>query len=355
MKLSVCLIVKDEERVLERCLRCAAQIADELIVVDTGSRDRSVEIARRFTDRVFLHPWQNSFAEARNVSFAQASGDYIMWLDADDVIPPEDIRRLLRLKEELPADTDVVYTTYREYSEDGIYDYILRERIFRRMPELRWVYDVHEVVVPRPEWKCLNMPEISVVHKKEHVNEPGRNMAIFERVLREGRELKPFEKVNLCKELTKSGRYEDAYALYGELRDLPAPDRYYAMFFVRDALLHLHRYEDCLRELEELNEKVIATAFSVYWQGLCLEALGRYDEARECYLRAQTIPEDPAAPVMQTTGYTDYFPLLRLAALSVREGDIDSALSYIETAGARYPKHPKWQTMRRRLLAWLEE
>ena len=351
MKLSVCLIVKDEEPVLERCLRCAEQIADELIVVDTGSRDRSVEIARRFTDRVFLHPWQNSFAEARNYSFDQASGDYIMWLDADDVILPEDIRRLLRLKEELPGDTDVVCTTYKNYSEDGIYDYILRDRIFRRMPELHWIHDVHEAVPIRPEWKSLDVPDVSIIHKKERVNEPGRNLAIFERVLREGRELSVSEKSHLCRDLLLGGRYEDACALYEELRDAPAPYRYYAMFHVREALLRLHRYEDCLRELEEMDKRIV-TAFSVYWQGLCLESLGRYDEARERYLRAQTIPEDPTAPILQVTGYTDYFPLLRLAALSMREGDIAAALSYIETAGARYPRHPKWQTMRRSLSAW---
>ncbi|MBQ7370763.1 MAG: glycosyltransferase [Blautia sp.] len=66
MKLSVCLIVKNEERVLGRCLFCALQIADELIVVDTGSTDQSREIALEYTDLVYDHPWQDNFAEARS-------------------------------------------------------------------------------------------------------------------------------------------------------------------------------------------------------------------------------------------------------------------------------------------------
>jgi glycosyltransferase involved in cell wall biosynthesis len=66
MSLSVCLIVKNEERVLGRCLSAAVQFADELIVVDTGSTDRSRDIAREYTNLVFSEPWQNSFARARN-------------------------------------------------------------------------------------------------------------------------------------------------------------------------------------------------------------------------------------------------------------------------------------------------
>ena len=95
MSLSVCLIVKNEERVLGRCLSAAVQFADELIVVDTGSTDRSREIAREYTDLVFSEPWQNSFARARNFAASKAGCDHVMWLDADDVFGPDDIRKLL--------------------------------------------------------------------------------------------------------------------------------------------------------------------------------------------------------------------------------------------------------------------
>lgn len=98
-KLSVCLIVKNEERVLGRCLAYVTQFADELIVVDTGSTDNSVEIAKQFTPYVFLHPRQYSFAEARNYSYSKATGDYIMWIDADDVVSDENIARINALKQ----------------------------------------------------------------------------------------------------------------------------------------------------------------------------------------------------------------------------------------------------------------
>jgi glycosyltransferase involved in cell wall biosynthesis len=84
--LSVCMIVKDEEPVLARCLACARRFADEIIVVDTGSVDRTKEIAAGFTDRVYEYAWRDDFAAARNYSYSLANCDYIMWLDADDVV-----------------------------------------------------------------------------------------------------------------------------------------------------------------------------------------------------------------------------------------------------------------------------
>ena len=113
--LSVCLIVRDEERVLGRVLSAAVQFADELIVVDTGSKDKSIEIAREYTDLVFSEPWPDSFARARNSAASKASCDFVMWLDADDVMRDEDIRKLLELKKRITAGTDAVFITYRNY------------------------------------------------------------------------------------------------------------------------------------------------------------------------------------------------------------------------------------------------
>ena len=84
--ISLCMIVRDEEDVLERCLSSVADLVDEIIIVDTGSQDRTREIARKFTDHVLEFPWVDDFAAARNFSFSQAACEYSMWLDADDVI-----------------------------------------------------------------------------------------------------------------------------------------------------------------------------------------------------------------------------------------------------------------------------
>ena len=109
--ISLCMIVRDEEEVLARCLDSAAGIADEIIIVDTGSVDRTMEIAREYTDQVYSFTWIDDFAAARNYAFSLASSEFCMWLDADDVILPEDHSKLLELKNQL-AEVDTVMLRY---------------------------------------------------------------------------------------------------------------------------------------------------------------------------------------------------------------------------------------------------
>lgn len=82
ISVSLCMIVKNEEDVLERCLKSVAGLVDEIIIVDTGSTDRTREIATHFTNQIFDFPWQDDFSAARNEAFSHASMDYCMWLDA---------------------------------------------------------------------------------------------------------------------------------------------------------------------------------------------------------------------------------------------------------------------------------
>ena len=88
--ISLCMIVKNEEDVLARCLDCAINFADEIIIVDTGSTDRTKEIAALYTEQVYDFEWIDDFAAARNFAFSKATMEYCMWLDADDIIRFED-------------------------------------------------------------------------------------------------------------------------------------------------------------------------------------------------------------------------------------------------------------------------
>ena len=105
--ISLCMIVRDEESVLDRCLSCVKDIADEIIIVDTGSTDKTKEIAALYTDKIYDFKWIDDFSAARNFSFSKASMDYIMWLDADDVIDSENKKKLLNLKASPAMTADV--------------------------------------------------------------------------------------------------------------------------------------------------------------------------------------------------------------------------------------------------------
>src|SRR5215467_136999 len=94
---SLCMIVRNEEQHLAECLECVADLMDEIVVVDTGSTDRTRDVAGRFGARVFDFPWVDSFAAARNESLRHATGDWIFWLDADERLTPPNRTKLRRL------------------------------------------------------------------------------------------------------------------------------------------------------------------------------------------------------------------------------------------------------------------
>ena len=95
--MSLTMIVKDEENNLSNCLASVSGVFDEIVIVDTGSTDRTVEIARSFGARVFHFPWVDDFAAARNEALSHATGDYAFWLDADDVVEPDELGKLRAL------------------------------------------------------------------------------------------------------------------------------------------------------------------------------------------------------------------------------------------------------------------
>ena len=97
LRLSLCMIVRDEQEMLPRCLGAVAEAVDEIVIVDTGSTDATIEIARSFGALVIEREWSGSFAEARNVSFDAARGDWLMYLDADEVLVREDAALLRSL------------------------------------------------------------------------------------------------------------------------------------------------------------------------------------------------------------------------------------------------------------------
>ncbi len=152
LKTSLTVIARNEEEKLPRCLESVAGLFDEIIVVDTGSTDRTAEIARSFGARVFDFPWVDDFAAARNEALARATGDYAFWLDADDVVEPAEREKLRLLLNGLRRGDEAGYVVRCacDPSPDGaggetVVDHI---RLFPLRPDVRWTYRVHEQILP---------------------------------------------------------------------------------------------------------------------------------------------------------------------------------------------------------------
>ena len=140
---SLCMIVRNEEQVLGRCLSCVKDFADEIIIVDTGSTDKTKEIASLFTNQIYDFPWIDDFAAARNFAFLKGTGDYLFWLDADDVITEEEQKKLMKLKMRLDQEkTDVVMMKYAVgYDGSGSPSFFFyRERLLRRCERAVWCF-----------------------------------------------------------------------------------------------------------------------------------------------------------------------------------------------------------------------
>jgi len=166
MTISLCMIVKNEEENLGNCLRSVAGLFDEINIVDTGSTDRTVEIAKEYTDRIFYFEWINDFSAARNFSFSKATMEYSMWLDADDIMDSDNYRRFRNFKRDFKNDADCIFMPYiLERAHDGkVVSSSSRERIVRNNMGYRWERPVHEGLVGNGKIVTL---DVAVIHTKE--------------------------------------------------------------------------------------------------------------------------------------------------------------------------------------------
>ncbi|KAA3656238.1 MAG: glycosyltransferase, partial [Calditrichaeota bacterium] len=147
-RLSVCMIVKDEAAMLRDCLASVQGLYDELIVVDTGSSDQTVEIAREFGAQVHLHPWENNFSLHRNQSIGYATGDWILQIDADERLDASSRDLLQKILNETPDNVHGYCVVIQDFKRDGKQSVRFNyPRLFRNGVGVKYEAAVHNQVV----------------------------------------------------------------------------------------------------------------------------------------------------------------------------------------------------------------
>ena len=213
------MIVKNEEDVIARCLDSVSRCVDEIIIADTGSSDRTKEICRDFTDKIFDFEWTDDFSAARNFSFSKATGDYLMWLDADDVVSSENIGLLKELKKTLAQkNPDVVMCRYvTSFDENGtpLFSFF-RERLLKRTANFKWEGFIHECISPRGN---IIYSDFTVHHKKER-GAGDRNLRIFQKKISQGVKLDARNTFYYGRELCYNKMYAEGAAVLERALDM---------------------------------------------------------------------------------------------------------------------------------------
>lgn len=186
--ISLCMIVKNEERILARCLDSVKDLVDEIVIVDTGSADATKRIAQTYTDRVYDFTWIDDFSAARNFAFSKATCEYIYSADADEVLSEENRARFQVLKETLLPEIEIVQMKYGNQLHNGTvynFDEEYRPKLFKRLRNFIWEEPIHEMIRLEP---VVYDSDIVITHMPEQ-NHAGRDIANFRKQIAAGRQL----------------------------------------------------------------------------------------------------------------------------------------------------------------------
>ncbi|MGC7846473.1 glycosyltransferase [Desulforudis sp. 1088] len=340
--ISLCMIVKDEEKNLGRCLESVRRWVDEIVVVDTGSTDRTPDIATSYGARVFSFPWPDDFARARNESLKHATKDWVFVLDADEEVPLETAQNLKRLASAPDGVEGWTFTiaspaTAAESSPGTRH---LNLRMFRNREAYRFQGVVHEQVRfgdlgGRAE-ALIRHSGLTIIHygymrdRKERRAKTLRNIALLKKALAESPD-DPFYNYNLGVSYYAAGNLEDSRRHYETAIRHADPGAVFAPVLFRNYALCLSDMGEQAKALEIADR---ALAFfpdypDLYFlKGQIFWDLGMLPEAKACFLKCTHFTQVPPEYIT-TEGVTGRLAFANLAEVCARRGDIDAAVEFI--------------------------
>lgn len=287
--ISLCMIVKNEEAVLTRCLDSIADLMDEIIIVDTGSTDRTKELAAKYTHKIYDFKWTSDFSAARNFSFSKATMEYIYTADADEILDDVNRERFLRLKSALLPELEIVQMKYVTETE---FDTVLnaqkeyRPKLFKRLRTFTWVDPIHETVRLNP---VIFDSDIEILHRPQSLHSK-RDFSIFIKAFEHDGQFSPKIRTMYAKELLKTGDkkdFMDAKPIFRMILENELSDD--ARKEASCVLARVYRLEDNKNEFFKLTMKDMLTtpcAEICYELGTYFAAQRDYEEAVLWYYNA---------------------------------------------------------------------
>lgn len=356
-RLSLCMIVKDEEEHIGKCLNSIKGVVDEMIIVDTGSSDRTVEICKSFGAQVFEFPWNGSFSAARNYGLDRATGDWILWLDADEEVDASDV---YKLRDVLYSHDNILsihlINYYGDESDPNKTFDIAHSRLFKNHKGFKFMYDIHEMlnandILPESEVNQIKTVPIKVYHYgylesvSNNKKKFERNLSMLEDALKK-EDHNPWTHYHIASEYYRVKQYDKAFdyvnrAILDFLKQLltppsllyrlkysilissgsingawPSIDKvtllypdYVDLHFYKGIILlsksryieALEVFDHCLEmgedNLQYLTLKGVGSFQALFYKGCCLEQLGQIEAAAICYAKAASLSRTFVSPV----------------------------------------------------------
>ena len=346
--LSLCMIVKNEERFLAECLASVRDVVDEINVVDTGSTDRTVEIARSFGANVIVREWRNDFAWARNEALAMATRRWTLVLDADEEIAPDSLA-LLRAVRETPAGVTGIYVQIQNQVDDisggaSTMTHML-PRLFPTTARIRYRNVIHESVVLDDDTHVTAVVSPIVVRHKGYTAEMlgarakgERNQPLLEQALREAAD-DAFSWFNFGLAAISAGDHETGIEALERMFAMPGPRRmFFPLAYVMLSYAYADGRGDVPKALETIEGALVETpshANLIFTRAYLLSLQKRWDESRAEYERAMGSQAAAARHSMVDDEIFTWKSPLNIASTFVREERIDEAIPWFERAFAQ--------------------
>lgn len=333
--LSLCMIVKDEEKTLERCLKSVITFIDEIIIVDTGSKDKTKEIAKKFNAKIFDFEWVNDFAKARNYTFSKATKEYILWLDGDDFIERDSIKKIEKLVRNFDKKIDFVsgeYILLRDAKGNVSYS-LRRNRIVKREANFKWIGHVHEYL---EVFGNGISGDFAIEHGKikEYTN---RNLQIFKEMDEKGEEFTARDIFYYGNELYDNLLFEEAIIKYRKFLETEQG-------WIEDQKTAYYKIINCYKSLNKQNE-IPNVAFESFLidtptATICC-ALGDYFVEKNLYIQAifwyrnalESVHEKENLGIDNKNYYT-WIPALQLCLCYFKIGNLKRSYFFNELAAS---------------------
>lgn len=336
ISISLCLSVKNKEKSLPFCIFTVKDVVDEIIIADLGSSDKTIEVARKFTDKVYELKDENNYSNIKEFLFSKSTKDYVLWLDADDILLDNDRLKLMQFKKLLDKKVDTVMLKYNYKNEIKEEEKLIVEK--ERLLKIRDNKDFKNGENEADE--KIIYEDITITHRNVNLSET--NSELCKDKMKE-LILSSKEKFNTAKELYSNNQYEGAINLF---KDFLIYDEEKLEDKINAAIM----LSKCYKAINDYNKAMITLLNTFIFEaplaevccelGYCHKEKNQYKKAIQWFIIATSIDKQ-VAPFFIEEDYYDFIPFMELSDCYYNINNLGMAKYYHNKAKRIKPNESK--------------